>query len=242
MESIQVKDTGDDELISLYDVSRIFDRSIDAMRKYRALRLIEPCKRVGRKDFYKKKDIIYLKYLIEKKLQEGWRLHEIAEDLRQSEDELDAAAERVNKKSKKVLIVEDVKVMQKIIQRCLRQCFPEDQLEVYHAEDGLGGIKYARKILPDLIVLDVVLPVLDGDEVYKELSSDPSLAHSKFITMSANIEYKPRDAVFLEKPLKIALFIKAVEELTGLKALPSRSGCTDASQILTPNFVSSSST
>jgi len=236
LESRQVKDTGDDELISLFEVSRIFDRSIDAMRKYRGLRLIEPSKRVGRKDFYKKKDIIYAKYLIEKKLQEGKKLHEIAEDLRRSEDELDAATEHINKKSKKILIIEDLELVQKIIQRCLRQCFPEGQLDVYHAEDGLGGIKYARKALPDLIVLDLALPVLTGDKVYEELSSDPSLAHSKFIIISANIEYKPQGTEFLGKPLKMALFIKAVEKLTGLKALPNRSGCTDTSQILTPNF------
>lgn len=213
-----MKETDEAELISLYDVSRIFDRSIDAMRKYRSLGLLEPCKRVGRKDLYKKKDIIYAKYFIETKKGEGKSLHEIAKALRVSEEELDSATEHINNKAKKVLIVEDLKLMHKIILGYLRKSFPEDQLAVYHAEDGLSGIKYAKKILPDLIVLDVVLPVLSGDEVYEELSSDPRLSHLKFIIISANIEYKPRDVVFLEKPLKMDLFIKTVEKLTGLQA------------------------
>jgi len=102
LENVQVKETADNELISLYDVSRIFDRSIDAMRKYRSLRLIEPCKRVGRKDFYKKKDIIYKKYLIDTKTREGKKLHEIAEDLRESDEALDIVVEPANSKTMKL--------------------------------------------------------------------------------------------------------------------------------------------
>jgi len=103
-----------------------------------------------------------------------------------------------------------------VLKNILLKSFAQDELKVYHAEDGLTGVKSAKRIQPDLIVLDVALPILSRIEVYKELKDHPRVHHSKFIIMSANVEFKPEEAVFLQKPLKMDLFIEIVRELTGL--------------------------
>jgi len=78
-----IEKVNNDELISIYDVSRIFDLSIEAVRKYRTLGLIEPCQRIGRKDLYKKYDIFKNKILIESYKKKGKTLHEIVEAFRE---------------------------------------------------------------------------------------------------------------------------------------------------------------
>jgi CheY-like chemotaxis protein len=67
-----------------------------------------------------------------------------------------------------------------------------------------------------MIVLDVALPELSGITVYERLKKHPRLSHSKFIVISANVEFKPQEEVFLKKPLKMSLFIEIVKELIGL--------------------------
>jgi DNA-binding response OmpR family regulator len=103
-----------------------------------------------------------------------------------------------------------------VLKEYLYSNFGQNELKVYHAEDGLTGVKSAERIQPDLIVLDVALPLISGIGVYKKLKNTPRLSHSKFIIMSANLEYKPQGEVFLQKPLKGPLFIEIVRELIGL--------------------------
>lgn len=218
VEKKQMQETDGTELISLYDVSQIFNRSIDAMRKYRSLGLIEPCKRVGRKDLYKKKDIIYSKYFIDTKKAEGNNLLEIAKALRVLGEELENFDEHINDKhSKKILILEDSELVNNAIDYCLRKFFTENELTVYYDRDGVIGINHAKKIQPDLIVLDVCLPGRTGIEVYEELSNDPHLSHTKFIFISGSIEYKPKNELFFQKPLNLPAFSKAVKKLTGIQ-------------------------
>ena len=113
--------------------------------------------------------------------------------------------------------------MAEFLHDCLSKFFPEDELRVYHVEDGLSGIKHAEKIQPDLIILDVLLPVLSGVKVYEKLTSPPHICHPKFIIISGSIEYKPNNTVFIPKPIKPTKFIKSVEKLTGLQASVSQS-------------------
>ena len=67
--------------------------------------------------------------------------------------------------SKKALVVED----DINIAELLRLYLEKDGFEVYLAQDGGDGIRQAREVEPDLVLLDIMLPVIDGWTVCKEI-------------------------------------------------------------------------
>lgn len=65
----------------------------------------------------------------------------------------------------KILIVDDEHSIINLVSAYLKQ----ERYEIYTAEDGLSGLKAARAYQPDLIVLDIMLPGMDGLEVLAQL-------------------------------------------------------------------------
>ncbi|HDM32064.1 MAG TPA: response regulator, partial [bacterium] len=63
--------------------------------------------------------------------------------------------------AKKILIVEDDKFLRELIARKLRN----EGYEVLEAVDGEEGLKKIKEIKPDLVLLDLILPGIDGFEV-----------------------------------------------------------------------------
>jgi DNA-binding response OmpR family regulator len=59
--------------------------------------------------------------------------------------------------------------------------------EVSGAEDGLEALRLADETRPDLVVLDVALPKLDGFSVLRRLRADPRFAQTPVITLSASV-------------------------------------------------------
>ncbi len=69
---------------------------------------------------------------------------------------------------KKVLLVEDDKMISSMYETKLRQ----DDYIIFIAEDGAKGLEVAAQEKPDLILLDVILPKLDGFTVLQELKNN----------------------------------------------------------------------
>lgn len=69
---------------------------------------------------------------------------------------------------KKILFIEDESALQKTIEEALKQ----ENFKVVKALDGEIGLGLAKKELPDLILLDLILPKMDGFEVLKKLKED----------------------------------------------------------------------
>lgn len=72
----------------------------------------------------------------------------------------------------KILIIEDDTVFQKV----LSQALEDSGFSTLAASDGEAGIRLAEKEIPDLIVLDVILPKKDGFTVMEHFSKSPKLA------------------------------------------------------------------
>jgi len=72
---------------------------------------------------------------------------------------------------KKILIVEDDKVVASAYQKK----FTQDGFQVEWAEDGLEGIKMVSSVKPDIVLLDLLMPKLDGIEVLKFIRGHPDL-------------------------------------------------------------------
>jgi len=84
---------------------------------------------------------------------------------------------------KTILIIEDEPILQKMLSLALAQ----EGYEVKNALDGEIGLKLAKEIKPDLILLDLILPKVDGFEALKELK-ESSLTKDTPIIVLTNLE------------------------------------------------------
>jgi two-component system cell cycle response regulator DivK len=82
---------------------------------------------------------------------------------------------------KKILVVEDVDLNQDLVVQLL-----EDNYEVLTAVDGAEGLQIAEREHPDLILMDLSLPVIDGWEATRRLKANAALKHIPIIALSAH--------------------------------------------------------
>lgn len=119
----------------------------------------------------------------------------------------------------KVLYIEDNPTNIRLLQHFFNRC-KNFQLEV--AEEPYVGIYRARQMRPDLILLDINLPGLDGYEVLKVLQNDAVTCAIPVVGVSANVMSidieKGREAGFYEyltKPLEIGQLVSVLNRLFG---------------------------
>ncbi len=86
--------------------------------------------------------------------------------------------------SKKVLVIEDDPSALRFIEYTLGQ----EGYQVLTATDGTKGIRKAQSEEPDLIILDVMLPGLDGFEICCRLRKDPKTARLPILMLSAKAQ------------------------------------------------------
>ena len=82
---------------------------------------------------------------------------------------------------KKILVVEDVDFNRDLIVQLL-----EDRYQVIEAVDGKEGIEIAQKERPDLILMDLSLPVMDGWEATRRLKANAELRSIPVIALTAH--------------------------------------------------------
>ncbi len=82
--------------------------------------------------------------------------------------------------AKKILIIEDDELLRGLIyQKLLREGY-----EISQAIDGESGLKMVVEEKPDLVLLDLLLPGMDGFEVLKKIKEHPSLAPIPVVILS----------------------------------------------------------
>ena len=82
---------------------------------------------------------------------------------------------------KRVLIVEDVELNRDLLVQLL-----EDDYDILTAADGAAGIEMARREHPDLILMDLSLPVVDGWEATQRIKADAALQGIPIIALTAH--------------------------------------------------------
>jgi two-component system, cell cycle response regulator DivK len=82
----------------------------------------------------------------------------------------------------RILVVEDDADNQELVTRFLKR----EGHEVFLATDGLAGVEAAQTHLPDLILMDLGLPVLDGWEASRRIRSNTGTAHIPIIALTAH--------------------------------------------------------
>lgn len=115
----------------------------------------------------------------------------------------------------KILIVEDVELNYDLLVQLL-----EDDYELIGASDGQKGVQLAAAEHPDLILMDMSLPVMNGWSATEAIKSDPGLTHIPIIGLSAHAlpEEKAKalhsgcDA-YLTKPVDEVALFQTIERL-----------------------------
>jgi DNA-binding response OmpR family regulator len=87
-----------------------------------------------------------------------------------------------------VLIVEDDLIIADLIDQILRF----ESFNVSHVIDGRSAVDYARTHLPDLILMDLMLPVMSGMEASREIKADPDdqVSQIPIVAMSAGVNLR----------------------------------------------------
>jgi len=90
--------------------------------------------------------------------------------------------------------------------------------QVYAARDGEEGIERAARLRPDLILLDIQLPLMDGYTVARQLRANPDLGAIPIVAVTSYAMAGDREKVleagcngYIEKPINPDTFIRQVE-------------------------------
>lgn len=116
---------------------------------------------------------------------------------------------------KTILICDDEETMRKLVRVVLDGHYLFEE-----ATDGASALELARRLRPDLVILDVMLPGTSGIAVLEQLRADASLAPVPVVVMTAwpQMESEALDAGasrFFTKPFEPDAMKDAVEELLG---------------------------
>jgi CheY-like chemotaxis protein len=129
----------------------------------------------------------------------------------------------------RVLLVEDEEDNLNLFAQLLtlRDC------QVLVARDGREAITIAQREVPDLILMDLSLPALDGWEATRTIKSIPALAHIPIVALTAHAMVGDKEKAlaagcdgYIPKPIDIASFYKQVRPY--LPASPSAAGAGNA--------------
>jgi two-component system alkaline phosphatase synthesis response regulator PhoP len=116
----------------------------------------------------------------------------------------------------RVLIVDD----DKYIRRLVRSLLEAEGMECHEAEDGLRALTVARQLHPDIMILDIMLPGLDGYKVSRMLKFDDEYADISIIMLTSRAEPTDKETgyytgadVYITKPFDQEELVNTVKQL-----------------------------
>jgi two-component system alkaline phosphatase synthesis response regulator PhoP len=119
---------------------------------------------------------------------------------------------------KTILLVDDEANLRILVSTTL----DEAQYRIIEATDGTAALELARQQRPDLLVLDWMMPGLNGIDVVQALRQDPVTAHIPIIMLSARGQETDKErgrsvgtSAYLVKPFSPLELLRTVEEILG---------------------------
>jgi CheY-like chemotaxis protein len=118
---------------------------------------------------------------------------------------------------KKILIIDDCKVTVEMIRKVLLS----NGYDVDYVHDGVSGVATAENWRPDLIILDIIMPGLDGLSLLSQLRNTPEtkdipvIIHSSKAQMKELFAYKKGVIAFLEKPFEEETLLRTIRTALG---------------------------
>ena len=124
-----------------------------------------------------------------------------------------------------VLIAEDQPDSRQLMEDIMMTFHPYG-VRVFSAQDGLEAYDIALREVPDLILLDIMMPGMDGYEICEQVKANPETAHTYIIMVSAKtqVEDRRRAALagadeYVTKPFDIAHVMDRVGAALNVKAV-----------------------
>ena len=121
--------------------------------------------------------------------------------------------------ARSVLVVDDSAFMRNL----LKQLLEDDHEVVGEAENGVEAVELYRELYPDVVTMDVVMPIRNGIEATSEIKSiDPD--SSVIMCTSVGQEEKMRQAVeagadgYITKPFQKPNVLEAIDDVVGVEA------------------------
>jgi two-component system cell cycle response regulator DivK len=118
---------------------------------------------------------------------------------------------------KKILVIDDTEWNRDLIVQLL-----EDEYTVIEAVDGADGVKKTEQEKPDLILMDLGMPVMDGWEATKRIKANGALKHIPVIAVTSHAmvgdEIQAREAGcddYIPKPVDEDLLMKKIKKFLG---------------------------
>jgi len=116
-----------------------------------------------------------------------------------------------------ILLIDDEPELRSLLTTIL----VKNDFDVTVAEDGTSGLLQAKNLRPDLIILDIIMPGMDGFEVIRRLQEDPACSHIPIIVLTAIATSYGRQTatdagadVFLTKPFAIEDLVTRAKIMT----------------------------
>lgn len=119
---------------------------------------------------------------------------------------------------RKVLVIDDEVGFTKLLKMNLEKT---GLYEVFVENESTNAVNRAHEFLPDVVLLDIVMPGMDGGDVAAQMQDDPLLGHVPVIMMTALVsqEETSQDAVaqagamnVLPKPVNLEVLLRCLEE------------------------------
>lgn len=112
----------------------------------------------------------------------------------------------------RILIVDD----ETGIRESLEEYFQDEGFDVVTAKDGAEAlVKLAAAELPDVVVLDLLMPKVDGTQVYAHMQQDPRLAAVPVIVSTSDPARAPSGVLLMKKPINLERLLAAVRQYCG---------------------------
>lgn len=117
---------------------------------------------------------------------------------------------------RKIVIVDD----EPNIVMSLEYTFKKNDFEVFIARDGSEALEILNEVVPDVVLLDIMMPKVDGYETLRQIKENKKLKHTKVVFLTAKNKVTDIEKglslgadKYLTKPFSIK---KIVSEITGL--------------------------
>jgi two-component system OmpR family response regulator len=132
---------------------------------------------------------------------------------------------------KKILVVDDEDDIRRFLELVLR----EKGYEIETASGGEEGLATARSFRPDLVLLDIMMPGLDGWQVLERLKADPATSDIPVAILSARTETKDpahwRDkgaVAYVTKPFSLQTLFAKLQEILAAVGEQAKAGASEA--------------
>ncbi len=116
----------------------------------------------------------------------------------------------------RVLLIEDSTHFQNLVKLLMAHDFPD--VELHLADDGIVGLAMAGELKPDVLIVDILLPGIDGATLISRLRSHPLFQHSRLVVVTSLDEEQRAPYAFALAGVPVVHKPRLVQELPALVA------------------------